>query len=167
MVPCFQGQAGFWSRLPENIHLMRLLFILLVLGSINASGQSVTIWELVQVNPAFKKEALYYYEHNWKLYRDIARQKGFIQSYRLEQSITDSTGGLELMLITEYKDSIAFQQSENNFRGILTQARPDGPLLLNKIQPADFRKIILVKISSNLFRAPAAAQPPDNPGHLE
>ena len=79
----------------------------------------------------------------------------------------DSTGGFELMLITEYKDSTAYLESEQNFSSILSQARPNGPLLLNKIQPADFRKIILVKISSNLFRAPAAAQLPDNPGHLE
>lgn len=146
---------------------MRLFLIFLLLGTISVSGQSVTIWELVQVNPALKKEALYYYEHNWKLYRDIALKKGFIQSYRLEQTIMDSTGGFELMLITEYKDSTAYLESEQNFSSILSQARPNGPLLLNKIQPADFRKIILVKISSNLFRAPAAAQLPDNPGHLE
>lgn len=146
---------------------MRLFILILLLGSINVSGQSVTMLELVQVKPAFQKEALYYYEHNWKLYRDIALRKGFIQSYRIEQTTADSTGGFELLLITEYKDSADYLQSEANFSSILRQARPDGPLLLNKIQPADFRKSLFVRITSNLFRAPAPARNPDNPGHLE
>lgn len=146
---------------------MRLFIILFLLVSINSYGQPVTVWELVQVKAGFKAEALYYYEHNWKLYREVAREKGFIQSYRLEQTAADSAGTTELLLVTEYKDSIAYRESETNFRGILAMVRPDGPVLMNKLRPEEFRKSILVKITTSVFRSPARNDAIQNPGHQE
>jgi hypothetical protein len=146
---------------------MRLFLILLLMFSIPALGQSVSVWELVQVKPGFKAEALYFYEHNWKLYREIALKKGFIQSYRLEQTAADSAGTSELLLITEYKDSIAYRESESNFRGILATARPDGPVLMNQHRPDEFRKTVLVKIATTIFRSPARNDAFLNPGHQE
>lgn len=146
---------------------MRLFLIFLPFFSLSALGQSVTVWELVQVKAGFKGEALYFYEHNWKLYREIALKKGFIQSYRLDQSSPDSAGNCELLLVTEYKDSLAYRESENNFRGILTLARPDGPRLLNKVKPDEFRKSVFVKVTSVLFRSPVRTDAIHNPGHQE
>jgi hypothetical protein len=121
----------------------------------------------VQVKPGFKKEALFFYEHNWKLYREIALKKGFIQSYRLEQTATDSAGISELLLITEYKDSIAYRESEMNFRDILATARPDGPVLMNQLRPDEFRKTVLIKVTTAIFRSPARNDALQNPGHQE
>ena len=146
---------------------MRLLLFLLLLFNLPAIGQSVTVWELVQVKAGLKAEALYYYEHNWKFYRDIAREKGYIQSYRLEQITADSAGNSELLLITEYPDTPAYGASETNFRGIMTLARPDGPVLMNKLRPDEFRKIILVKVTTAVFRSPVRNDAFQNPGHQE
>lgn len=146
---------------------MRLFLISLLFFSMPALGQSVSVWELVQVKAGFKAEALFFYEHNWKLYREIALKKGFIQSYRLEQAATDSAGNCEFLLITEYKDSTAYQESETNFRSILAMARPDGPLLMNKFRPDEFRKSVLVKVTTAVFRSPARNDGLQNPGHQE
>ncbi len=146
---------------------MRLFIILFLLVSINSYGQPVTVWELVQVKAGYKAEALYFYEHNWKIYREIAREKGVIQSYRLDQSAPDSAGNSELLLVTEYRDSLAYRESENNFRGILTLVRPDGPLLMNKVKPDEFRRTLFVKVTSALFRSPVQHEVMQNPGHQE
>lgn len=146
---------------------MRLLLFFFLLFGLPALGQSVSVWELVQVKAGFKAEALYFYEHNWKLYREIALKKGFIQSYRLEQTADDSAGSCELLLITEYKDSTDYRQSETNFRGILATVRPDGPVLMNKFRPEEFRKTVLVKVTSAIFRSPARNDGIQNPGHQE
>ncbi len=60
-----------------------------------------------------------------------------------------------------------FHNSETNFREILLTARPNGPLLLNKLQPADFRTNVFVTITRNLFRSYPASYTTENPGHLE
>lgn len=146
---------------------MRILLFLLLLASLHGVAQPVSVWETVEVKAAYKAEALFFYEHNWKLYRDIAQKKGVITAYRLEQSLSDSTRELTLFLITEYSDSLSYKQSEANFRDILKTARPDGPLLLNQVQPAEFRRSLSVRVSSNLFRSPGMLTSTDNPGHQE
>jgi len=123
--------------------------------------------DFVQVKEGHRAEAVFFYENNWKLYRDIAVKKGFILSYRLEEVVADSAGTFNLVLITEYKDSVFFQNSEANFREILASARPNGPLLLNNLQPADFRKNLFVTITRNLFRSYPPFYTTENPGHLE
>lgn len=146
---------------------MRILLFLLLLASLHGVAQPVSVWETVEVKAGYKTEALYFYEHNWKLYRDIAQKKGVITAYRLEQSLSDSTQQLTLFLITEYRDSLSYKQSEDNFRDILKTARPDGPLLLNQVQPAVFRRSLSVNVTSNLFRSAGIQVPTDNPGHQE
>lgn len=146
---------------------MRILLFLLLLISLQCAGQTVSVWETVEVKAGYKAEALYFYEHNWKLYRDIALKKGVITAYRLDQSLPDSTQQLTFFLITEYRDSLSYKQSEDNFRDILKAARPDGPLLMNQVQPALFRKSLSVHVTSNLFRSAGTQAPADNPGHLE
>ncbi|MBL7748684.1 MAG: hypothetical protein JNM19_14705 [Chitinophagaceae bacterium] len=128
----------------------RLLFLLL-LASIVCQGQSVLIMDFVKVKNDRFEEALYYYRNNWKLYRDIALEKGYIKSYRLERVKPDSAKTFDLVLITEYEDSTQFNKSEENFRSIITAQRPGGPALLNSVQPADFRTNVFVQYTETLF----------------
>lgn len=146
---------------------MRYLFILFVFMSFSGTSQTITVMDFVQVKENRRAEAIYFYEHNWKLYRDIALKKGFILSYRLEEVVSDSAGSFNLVLITEYRDSSYFQNSETNFREILSTARPNDPLLLNELQPADFRTSLFVKITRNLYRSYPPSYTNENPGHLE
>lgn len=146
---------------------MRYLCLLMLFVSFNSGAQTITVMDFVEVKEGRRAEAVYFYENNWKLYRDIAVKKGFILSYRLEEVVADSAGAFNLVLITEYRDSVFYQNSETNFREILAMARPNGPLLLNKHQPADFRTNLFVKITRNLFRSYPAPYTTENPGHLE
>lgn len=146
---------------------MRYLFLLFLLVSFSGAAQTITVMDYVQVKESHRAEAVYFYENNWKLYRDIALKKGFILSYRIEEVVADSSGSFNLILITEYRDSNFYQNSETNFREILLTARPNGPLLLNKLQPADFRTNLFVKITRNLFRSYPPSFTTENPGHLE
>lgn len=128
----------------------RLLFLLLLTGIV-CQGQSILIMDFVKVKNDRFDEALYYYRNNWKLYRDIALEKGYIKSYRLERAKPDSAKTFDLVLITEYEDSVQFNKSEENFRGIITTQRPGGPALLNNIQPAEFRTNVFVQYTETLF----------------
>lgn len=146
---------------------MRYLFLFFLFVSFCGSAQTITVMDFVQVKEGHRAEAIYFYENNWKLYRDIALKKGVILSYRLEEVVADTADSFNLVLITEYRDSIFYHNSETNFREILSTARPNGPLLLNKLQPADFRKNLFVKITRNLFRSYPPSFTTENPGHLE
>lgn len=146
---------------------MRYLFPFFLLVSFCSTAQGVTVMDFVQVKEGRRAEAVYFYENNWKVYRDIALKKGFILSYRLEEVVADSAASFNMVLITEYRDSVFYHNSETNFREILSTARPNGPLLLNKLQPADFRTNLFVKITRNLFRSYPASYTTENPGHLE
>lgn len=146
---------------------MRYLYLFFLLLSFQVEAQTITVMDFVQVKEGHRAEAVFFYENNWKLYRDIAVKKGFILSYRLEEVVADSAGTFNLVLITEYRDSVFYQNSEANFREILATARPNGPLLLNHLQPADFRTNLFVKITRNLFRSYPPSYTTENPGHLE
>jgi len=146
---------------------MRYLVICFLLMSFSGAAQTISVMDFVQVKESRRAEAVYFYENNWKLYRDIALKKGFILSYRLEEVMSDTAGSFNLVLITEYRDSIFYHHSEANFREILSTARPNGPLLMNHLQPAEFRTNLFVKITRNLFRSYPPSYPTENPGHLE
>jgi hypothetical protein len=114
-------------------------------------GKAITIMDFVKIKEGKKAEAIYYYKNNWKLYREIALGKKVIQSYELVEAAPDSLNNFDLILITTYKDSVQYLQSEENFRPILAAARPNGPALLNEVQPADFRQNVFYKIATSVF----------------
>lgn len=131
---------------------MRSLFLFLFLAvTVTVSAQTVLVMDFVKVKNNRHAETMFFYENNWKLYRDIALQKGFITSYRLEKTTADSAAAFDLILITEYRDSAMYHKSEENFRDILTSTRPNGPLLLNELKPADFRRNMFVKVTETLY----------------
>jgi len=84
---------------------------------------------------------MYYYEQNWKVYRDIALEEDVIQSYSFIH-ITDSKDSIDIILITEFRDFEQYNNLEENFKKIMTKQRPNGPILMNDKQSGEFRKII-------------------------
>lgn len=130
-------------------------FILLLLFGVQLSGtaqtSSVTLMDFVKIRNGKTAEALYFYENNWKPYRDLAIKKKVIQSYELVKANPDSLNNFDLILITTYKDSTQYAKSEENFRSILTQLRPNGPLLLNELKPTEFRQNVFVKVVTQIY----------------
>jgi hypothetical protein len=107
--------------------------------------------DFVKIKDGKKAEAMYFYENNWKLYREEALKRKIIHSYRLVEAVPDSVGNFDLILVTVYNDSVQYPKSEENFRPILAALRPNGPALLNNLKPADFRENVFFKITRTLF----------------
>lgn len=120
----------------------------------NASAQqdkTVSVMDFVKIRDGKKAEALYYYENNWKMYRDVAVERGLLHSYQLISAAPDSLNNFDLILITTYKDSAQYLKSEENFQPILKELRPNGPKLLNQLKPAEFRQNVFAKVTQNVF----------------
>ena len=115
--------------------------------------KTISIYDFVKIKNNHTKEALYFYEQNWKHYRDIALKKKYIVSYRLVSALPDSASDFNLILITEYADSLAYAKSEENFAQIIKETRPNGPLLLNEIKPADFRINLFYRKMETIFKS--------------
>ena len=132
-----------------------LSFALLLFANI-AFGQSeatITTIDFVKIKNNKRQETLYFYENNWKVYRDIALKKDYIKSYKLLTTSADTTANFDLLLITEYADSSQFKLNEERFQQIIKANRPDGPKLLNEIKPNDFRQNLFFKQTETLFSA--------------
>ncbi len=127
------------------------LFVSFIAATLTAGAQTVLVMDFVKVKNDKYAETMFFYENNWKVYRDIALQKGFITSYRLEKTTADTAAPFDIILITEYRDTSMYHKSEENFRDILATARPNGPLLLNDLKPADFRQNVFVKITETVY----------------
>ena len=125
------------------------LFLVAALSSLGQSG--IAVIDFVKIKEGRKKEALFFYENNWKVYRDIALKKNYISSYRLF-SAGDSAGSFDLMLITEYADSAQLGLSEHRFNDIIKAIRPEGPKLLNRLKPNDFRQNVYSRKNDILFK---------------
>lgn len=136
--------------------MRKILSLLAVVLVLEATGQEapVAVIDFVKIRDGKRAEALFFYENNWKVYRDIALQKGIIQSYELLTTTPDSAANFDLMLVTVYKDSTQWAMAEERFQGIIKEVRPAGPKLLNDLKPAAFRQNVFNKKTELLFYAP-------------
>jgi hypothetical protein len=132
-----------------------LLFALLLFAnsSFGQSGTTIITIDFVKIKNNKRQEAQYFYENNWKVYRDIALKNDYIKSYKLLTTLADSTANFDLILITEYADSSQFKLNEERFQQIIKSTRPNGPKLLNELKPNDFRQNIFFKKAETLFSA--------------
>lgn len=118
-------------------------------------SKEVIIMDFVKITEGRKAEALFFYENNWKVYREEAIKKKIIKSYELVEAKPDSLNNFDLVLITVYHDSLQHSKSEENFAPILKQLRPNGPVLLNNLKPNEFRKNVFFKIVSPVLYPPS------------
>ena len=127
-----------------------------LLFCLNASAQShkgIFVIDFVRIKNDKGDEASFFYNNNWKVYRDTALKRGYISSYQLLRVKPDSLCTFDFILVTGYADSAQYSKSELNFNKIIKELRPGGPKLLDSIQPADFRENIFSKIASNSAEA--------------
>lgn len=136
--------------------MRNLLLVALLLFANISFGQSettITTIDFVKIKNNKRQEALFFYENNWKVYRDVALKNGYITSYKLLTTSADTTANFDLILITEYADSSQFKLNEERFQQIIKATRPDGPKLLNELKPNDFRQNLFFKQTETLFSA--------------
>lgn len=124
---------------------MKLFFIawsclILFSNSIIAqTDREITSTDFVKILNENTKEALFYYENNWKQLRIKALEKGYIKSYKLLQ-IIDSNAEFQLLLQTTYANKAQFDKREEHFQELI---KAQGAVkLLNDKKPQDFRKTL-------------------------
>ncbi|MEQ9308542.1 MAG: hypothetical protein RLN90_03750 [Balneolaceae bacterium] len=115
-------------------------------------AQEVTIHDFVKTVDNNREELIYYYENNWKVFREIALERGFIESYELMITEADSLADFDVILITKYEDEEAYDKGEERFQTIIRDVIGDGtPKLLNNLKPSEFRRSVFHKISHTFF----------------
>jgi hypothetical protein len=128
--------------------LLGLLISILSITTVSAQqGKPVADIDFVQIKNGKKAEAMFFYENNWRLFRQAALDRGYIKSYKLLTTSADSLANFHIILITEFKDSVQYKAREENFRIILKEIPPEGTKLLNDLKPGDFRTIVFSKRS--------------------
>ncbi|MCW5909752.1 MAG: hypothetical protein KIT62_01700 [Cyclobacteriaceae bacterium] len=101
--------------------------------------------DFVRIKNGKTAEAMFYYENNWKVFRQRALEKGYIKSFKLLRTQADSLADFHIVLITEYSDSIQYKAKEENFMPIIREVARGGPKLLNELKPRDFVTVVFSK----------------------
>lgn len=133
------GKLGYFREgkiIPEKV---RSEISKLIVAPAVAKKDIYVTMDFVKIKDGKRDETIYFYENNWKLYRDEAKKRGFIDSYELIETKSEKHADFDLILITRYNGEEQMKNSEKNFEPILKELRPNGPALKNAVQPADFR----------------------------
>lgn len=124
----------------NSLLLVALAFSYLSFGQIDDKLTTIEFVEIVNNN---KKEALFYFQNNWKVLRDMAVKKEYIHSYQFLETPASETEPFEIMLITTYKNKSQYELREKHFQELIKEK---GDLkLLNDKKPGEFRKSLFVK----------------------
>ncbi|MFZ1699195.1 MAG: TlpA disulfide reductase family protein [Pyrinomonadaceae bacterium] len=107
--------------------------------------------DFVKIKDGRRSETLFYYENNWKIYREAALKRGIIHSYELVEVKSETNDAFDLILVTRYAGETKFKDSEKNFEPLLKEFRPSGPVLKNEIKPADFRQNVFMYEGTAVF----------------
>lgn len=114
-----------------------ILLILFGFLGIAAKAQVTTV-DIVKVKGEYEKEALYFYENNWKVFREEGLKARFISGFQLVESERDTAGVVTLVLMTHFADSVSYANVEKNFRPIMQRVSPGGPKMLNSVGRKEF-----------------------------
>ncbi len=96
--------------------------------------------DFVQVVDKNTKEAIFYYENNWKVLREMALEKDYIASFQLLETTPTESEPFQFILITTYKDKEQYELREAHFSELI-QERAELKLL-NEKKPGEFRKTL-------------------------
>ena len=122
--------------------------ILFVILSLNIPGYSqqddkITTIDFVQITNQNKAEAMYYFQNNWKVLREMAISKGWIHSFQMLETPYSEDAPFHLLLITTYENDEQYELREAHFRELI---KTTGELrLMNEKKPSEFRKIVFSK----------------------
>ena len=126
---------------------MRIIILIALLSICSISyGQQydkISTIDFVQIVNDNKDEAMYYYENNWKVLREMAIKKGYIHSFQILETPMSEDEPFQLMLITTYLNKEQYDLRENHFSILIKEK---GELkLMNDMKPVDFRKTLFNK----------------------
>ena len=96
--------------------------------------------DFVQVLNDNHKEALYYYQNNWRWLRELAVEKGYIVDYEFYQVERTVDTPYDMILITVYGNQAQSAAREDNFAELI--ALKGDLRLLNEKKPTEFRTLL-------------------------
>lgn len=97
-------------------------------------------YDFVEILNDHEEEAMYYYELNWLPARELAVEKGYIESFDLLETRFSKDCPFHVILITTYSDSAQYKAREKNFDKVF-EIRGERKLL-NELQPSEFRGFV-------------------------
>ncbi|OIQ38722.1 MAG: hypothetical protein BM563_05565 [Bacteroidetes bacterium MedPE-SWsnd-G1] len=123
--------------------IMFCIIAILTTTSFSQKDKKISTIDFVQIVNNNYDEVIYYYENNWKVLREMAVKKGYIETYQVMESPTADSTGFDIILVTTYKNDQQYEKRETHFQELIKEK---GPLkLLNDKKPGDFRKVIYNK----------------------
>lgn len=127
---------------------MKTQIIITLLLFINISGYSqedkrMSTIDFVEILNDNKEEALFYYQNNWQVLREIALKKDYIHSFQILETTSSPETPYNFILITTYANKTQYDERETHFNAIIKNQK--GLKLLNTKQPNNFRKVIIRK----------------------
>lgn len=120
------SEADFWKAQP------------LETTTLPKPANAIRIMDFVKIKPGREIKALYFYENNWKIYREKALEKGYISNYEMVRVKADEAVNFDFILMTEFPDAAALENVELNFQPIMRELRPNGPVFYNELRQKDF-----------------------------
>ena len=103
-------------------------------------SELIRTYDFIEIIDDQLEGAMFYYENNWKVLRQLAKAEGYIDSYEMHEVVYTPESPFHLILITTYADNGQFEQREKNFDKLIAM---QGELrLLNEKQPGKFRRFV-------------------------
>ncbi|MEM8569141.1 MAG: hypothetical protein AAGF85_21980 [Bacteroidota bacterium] len=124
--------------------VLTLFFVLFMFDAATAQSDTrISTIEFVQILDDNREEALFYYQNNWKVLREMAVKKGYIDSFGLLDVEFTEDQPYHITLMTTFANKDQFEKREQHFEELI---KAKGPLrLLNEKKPGEFRKNLYLK----------------------
>lgn len=105
---------------------------------LKAQDTKISTVEFIQILNENREEAMYYYNNNWVVLRQIATERQYIDSFSLIETEATEEQSFDIILITTYKNNDQYTVREERFQELIKEK---GSLkLLNDKKPGEFRK---------------------------
>ena len=112
-----------------------------VLGTAAIGSGIIETIDFVKVLDGRRDDARYYYENNWRLYRDTAAKRGLIHSFEYID-VSTINPSFDIILITRYNGEEQFKKGEDAFAAIIKELTPKGPFVRGSSKPDEFRQVV-------------------------
>lgn len=103
----------------------------------------ITTIDFVEILNNNKEEAVYYFKNNWKILRDIAVERNYIESYEILETPWSEDEPFHIMLITTYADRDQYELREDHFGELIKEKGEVN--LMNGKKPNEFRNTLFSK----------------------
>lgn len=122
-----------------------------VLGTTPSGNGVLETIDFIKVKDGKRDEARYFYENNWRFYRDAAVKRGVIDSFEYIDVQSDTDASFDIILITRYRGEEQYRNREKAFEPIIKELTPNGPFLKGTSKPDEFRQVVYSYTGKAIF----------------